>query len=212
MDLSGLRREYRRDGLDAADLADDPIATFSDWFADYERLAGDDANAIVLATSDPDTGRPSARTVLLRSVDENRFVFYTNQQSRKGRELAANPQATLLFTWVAVSRQIVIEGAVAPIPEAESDAYFAARPRASQIGAWASQQSAPIDGRDVLERAVAAAEARFADGEVGRPPHWGGFALTADRIEFWQGRPNRLHDRLEYRPAADGWSKRRLSP
>jgi pyridoxamine 5'-phosphate oxidase len=212
VDLSGIRRDYPSEGLDPAALPEDPYETFAEWFADHAAIAGDDANAVVLATSDPVSGRPSARTVLLRAVDHRRFVFYTNEASRKGRELQANPQATLLFSWVSISRQIVIEGEVAPVEADESDAYFASRPRPSQIGAWASEQSRPIDTREVLETAVTDIEARFAGGVVPRPPHWGGFALVADRFEFWQGRPSRLHDRIEYRTAGPRWTKRRLAP
>jgi pyridoxamine 5'-phosphate oxidase len=195
-----------------SDVAPDPFETFAGWFADHAALAGDDANAVILSTSDPTTGRPSARTVLLRGVDDGRFVFYTNEESRKGRELRSNPQATLLFAWVAISRQIVVEGSVEQVAAAESDDYFESRPRANQIGAWASAQSRPIDSRDVLDAAVREIEARFADGAVPRPPHWGGFALVPDRFEFWQGRPSRLHDRIEYRPEAHGWGRRRLAP
>jgi len=212
VDLSGIRRDYPSEGLEMADVADDPFETFAGWFADHAETAGDDANAVILATSDLTTCRPSARTVLLRGVDAGRFVFYTNEESRKGRELRSNAQATLLFSWVGISRQIVIEGPVETVSPAESDEYFASRPRASQIGAWASDQSRPIDTRVVLEAAVREIEERFAGGEVPRPSHWGGFALTPDRFEFWQGRPSRLHDRIEYRPDDHGWNRRRLAP
>ena len=212
MDLSGIRRDYASEGLEIDDVAADPFETFAAWFADHAVIAGDDANAVILATSDPATGRPSARTVLLRGVDHRRFVFYTNYESRKGRELAANPQATLLFSWVAITRQIVVEGSVEALPTEASDAYFASRPRGSQVGAWASAQSRPVGSRADLDAAVQAVEDRFAGGDVPRPTHWGGFALTPDRFEYWQGRPSRLHDRIEYRPEASGWARRRLAP
>lgn len=214
MDLAGLRRDYRTAGLEPSDLGEDPHVAFGDWLAAHLAAVGADANAVVLATSDPDTGRPSARTVLLKGLDDGRLVFYTNRRSRKGRELAANPQATLLFSWVPVSRQITIEGSVEPLSDEASDAYFSSRPRPSQLAAWASPQSSVIADRAELEEAMADATARHDGADVPRPPHWGGFALTPDRFEFWQGRENRLHDRVEYvrDDTGDGWTVRRLAP
>lgn len=206
------RRDYDAEPLEPTDLPDDPVEAFREWLAEHERLVGEDANAVVLATADPDTDRPSARTVLLRGIDGDRFVFYTNRESRKGRELAANPQATIICSWVSVHRQIHVEGRVTPTDDETSDRYFAGRPRQSQLSAWASEQSRPITDRTVLDEAYAAAERRFDGRPVERPPHWGGYALVPDRFEFWSGRPGRLHDRIEYLPAPAGWSKRRLAP
>lgn len=213
-DLPSIRRDYRTEGIDPDELGDDPFAAFEQWFDDETVNFGDDANAVVLATSDAVSGRPSARTVLLRGVSAGRFLFYTNYNSRKARELADNPQAMLLFSWVLVSRQLAIEGTVEKVDAATSDAYFASRPHNSQIGAWASDQSAPIPDRVQLEARYAAYDERFADVDVPRPDHWGGFALRPDRFEFWQGRPDRLHDRFEFRLVADTneWARRRLGP
>ena len=212
MDLAALRREYRSHGIDADDLDPDPYVQFRLWFGEYQELQPDDPNAVVVTTTDPATGRPSARNVLLKAVEGPEFVFFTNRLSRKGRELAANPQACLLFSWLLVGRQVVVEGDVAPIADDRSDAYFASRPRRAQIGAWASAQSEPLADRAELERAAAAVEERYAGGEVERPPHWGGYGVRPVRFEFWQGREDRLHDRIEYRPDGDGWCRVRLNP
>jgi pyridoxamine 5'-phosphate oxidase len=172
---------------------------------------GIDTTPATLATADA-RGRPSARMVLLRGVDERGFVFYTNYGSRKAKDLAENPHAALCFHWPTIDEQIRIEGTVERVPDDESDAYFASRPRGSQIGAWASDQSAPLPDRDLLETRVSEAEARFADAEVPRPPFWGGFRLVPQLIEFWYGRPSRLHDRLVYTRNGDTWDTERLYP
>ena len=201
MDLSGQRREYETVGLDEADLDADPFLQFERWMLDAQRSGTAEPTAAVLATADPH-GRPSARTVLLKAISEHGFVVFTNYDSRKGRESAVNPWAALTFVWVELSRQVRIEGIVERVSPADSDAYFASRPRGSQIGAWASPQSQVIDGRDELARRVAEVEARFEGVDpIPRPPNWGGLRVVPVQIELWQGRANRLHDRLVYVPA-----------
>jgi pyridoxamine 5'-phosphate oxidase len=211
-DVSGLRRDYIRAALDERDAAPDPIVQFRAWLA--EAIAADplDPTAMTLATVDGE-GRPSARIVLLKGCDERGFVFFTNYGSRKARELAANPHAALLFYWPAFDRQVRVEGTVEKTSRAETAAYFATRPLASQLSAWASRQSAPIASREELESAAAEQAARFAASEVPAPDFWGGFRLRPSAVELWQGRPNRLHDRLAYRRAEDGsWTVERLQP
>jgi pyridoxamine 5'-phosphate oxidase len=211
-DVSGVRRDYTLAALDERDAALDPITQFRAWLA--EAIAADplDPTAMTLATADA-SGRPSARIVLLKGCDERGFVFFTNYGSRKARELAANPYAALLFYWPALDRQVRVEGTVERTSRAETAAYFATRPLASRLGAWASRQSEPIAGREPLERAAAAMATRFAGGEVPAPDFWGGFRVQPTAMEFWQGRANRLHDRLVYRRAADGgWTVQRLQP
>lgn len=189
------------------------IARFNEWL-DLARQteAVLEPTAMTLATADAD-GRPSARTVLLKHVDEAGFVFYTNTLSRKGRQLGVNARAALTFFWPALMRQVMVEGAVTPVTDVEADAYFASRPRLSQIGAWASKQSEPLDSREAFEAQIADVEARFADGPVTRPPHWSGYRVRPDMIEFWQGRDGRLHDRDRYYQAGDGaWLWTLLNP
>jgi pyridoxamine 5'-phosphate oxidase len=210
-DLASLRAEYQLAGLDESDLADDPFAMFARWF-DAARAAGVlEPNAMVLSTAAPD-GRPSARTVLLKGLTDHGFVFFTNYESRKGAELAANPHCSLLFGWYELQRQVRIEGVASRIPRAETEAYFASRPRDSQLGAWASSQSSVVGSRTELESSYDAAEQRFAGAEVPAPPHWGGYLVTPERVEFWQGRRSRLHDRLEYCRDGRGWRTARLAP
>lgn len=214
MDLAALRQEYETTPLDVADLAPEPVEQVERWLADWMAVAPNEPTAMVLATADAD-GRPSARTVLLRSIDERGLVFHTSYESRKGREMAANPRATALFSWVPVLRQIEVSGRVAPVDGAESDRYWATRPRGSQLAAWASQQSAVLPDRAALEARFAAAAERYEGVDVPRPEHWGGFRLVPETVELWQGRPNRMHDRLLYRhPPGDptGWEIVRLSP
>lgn len=189
----------------------DPYALFTEWFEAARRFPVAQPEAMTLATVDAD-GMPDARTVLMRGVDAQGFRFYTNYTSAKGRALAAHPVAALLFHWEPLERQVRIRGAALRLPDAESDAYFADRPRLSQLGAWASPQSEIITSRAELEARVAGVEARFADRPVTRPPHWGGFLVRTATIEFWQGQPGRLHDRVRYRSDGDAWIRERLAP
>jgi pyridoxamine 5'-phosphate oxidase len=213
--IADLRIEYMRETLDERDVAPDPMRQFGHWFDEAVRAQLHEPNAMTLATADAD-GRPSARVVLLKDFDADGFVFFTNYASRKGRELAARTEAALLFYWPELERQVRIDGHAARVRPAESDAYFAGRPRLARIGAWASPQSEPIGGRATLEARFADAEARYAavGEQVPRPPHWGGYRVVPEVVEFWQGRPSRLHDRIRYRrPHANGlWTIDRLAP
>ncbi len=212
MDVSDVRRDYRRAALNERDLAPEPIAQFRAWFAEALAAGPLDPTAMTLATADSD-GRPSARIVLLKGYDERGFVFFTNYGSRKARELLDNPHAALVFYWPACDRQVRVEGTVGKTSREETAAYFATRPLASRLGAWASRQSDPVTGREPLEQAFAAAAERFASGEVPAPDFWGGYRLVPIWVEFWQGRESRLHDRLVYRRgAAGGWTVERLQP
>ena len=235
MAIADLRREYSLTGLRRSDLAPEPIAQFRKWFdqAAGARPSGRvrkfcirlykalllgvgaeplDLTAATLATADKQ-GRPSARVVLLKGVDQRGFVFFTNYDSRKGQELAANPQAALDFYWSDQERQVCIAGEVSKLPPEESDVYFQTRPRGSRVAAWASQQSALIRDRAALEAKWKEIEARYAGQDIPRPPFWGGYRLSPTRIEFWQGRPNRLHDRFCYTRQPDNtWRIERLSP
>jgi pyridoxamine 5'-phosphate oxidase len=197
--------------LERDDLAPDPIDQFRRWFDDAESEDVPLANAMALATADAE-GRPSVRHVLLRGFDARGFVFFTNRDSRKGRQLAANPRAALVWLWKELDRQVSATGHVTPATDDESDAYFATRPREAQIGAWASRQSQVLDGRRELEDAVASVDVRFAEEVVPRPPYWGGYRLDPDEVEFWQGRAFRLHDRFRYTRDGGGWRIDRLSP
>jgi len=234
MNLSDFREDYRRGALDRGTLEANPIGQFEAWF---RAAAGEDAqsrwrkigialfklwsairnhrppdiNAMTLATASP-TGKPSTRTVLLKSVDERGFVFFTNYDSRKGRELTENPQGALTFFWPDLERQVCVAGTVTKLPVAESDRYFKTRPRGSRIGAWASNQSEPVPDRAFLEAKWRELEKQF-PGEVPLPPNWGGYVLKPERMEFWQGRPSRLHDRFSYsRQADNSWKLERLAP
>jgi pyridoxamine 5'-phosphate oxidase len=210
MDLAALRQEYMRAGLHERDLAPDPFEQFGRWFDEALRSGVALPNAMNLATA-AKNGRPSVRAVLLKGYDPRGFVFYTNYRSRKGRELAENPQAMLLFCWEELERQIGIEGRVAQVPPAESDEYFASRPLGSRLSAIVSPQSEPVAGREVLEASLEEAAKRWRDSPP-RPAHWGGYVLAPERFEFWQGRKDRLHDRLCYRRTAGTWKVERLGP
>jgi len=192
---------------------DDPLALFSEWLAAAGESEPNDANAMALATVD-ETGLPDVRMVLLKDFDAEGFVFYTNTESAKGRQLAANPAAALCFHWKSLRRQVRVRGRVAPVSAAEADAYFGTRARDARLGAWASQQSRPLESRFALETAVAKTTARFGVGEVPRPPFWNGFRLSPVQIEFWRDRPFRLHDRVEFRRESpeERWAKQRLYP
>ena len=211
MPLSRLRREYRARPLLESAAPAEPFALLSRWLRAAIRTEPREPNAMTLATVDA-RGRPAARMVLLKAVGAGRLTFYTNLASAKARELAARPHAALVLWWPALHRQVRISGRVARLPGADSDAYFARRPRGAQLGAWASPQSRVLADRGALERRYAAAARRFAGADVPRPPGWGGFRLVPRTIEFWQGRRNRLHDRLRYRRVRGAWRRERLAP
>ncbi len=210
--IDQLRRNYERGPLLKTDLADDPVAQFQLWLDEAVKAVGEDALAMTLATAAAD-GEPSARVVLLRSVDESGLAFFTNYDSAKGRDLSDNPRASLCFFWGALSRQVRVTGSVTRTSDAESDAYFAGRPHGSQLGAWASPQGQVLHNRAELESSLAGVMQRFGNGVVPRPPHWGGYRVALETVEFWQGRADRLHDRLRYRRDDSGaWVIERLAP
>jgi len=235
MAIADIRRDYNLAGLRRSDLDADPIVQFRRWFeqAAGERSSGRlrgsliriyksllglgsaeriDVNAATVATVDAE-GRPSARVVLLKGVDERGFIFFTNYDSRKGREIAGNPNVALVFYWPDQERQVCVAGQASKIPQAESEAYFKSRPRGSRLAAWASRQSEAIENREELEAHWRQLQAKYPGEDVPRPPNWGGFVIAPSRIEFWQGRPSRLHDRFRYLKQADGkWLIERLSP
>ncbi|MFC1415320.1 pyridoxamine 5'-phosphate oxidase [Streptacidiphilus cavernicola] len=208
-----MRRQYRAAGLDESALAAEPMEQFDRWFAAAATSGLDEPNAMVVSTADAE-GRPSARTVLLKGFDRRGFVFFSNHGSRKGAELEVNPQVALLFPWHPLARQVIVQGRAERIGRDETAAYFRSRPHGSQLGAWASEQSRPIGTREELERRYAELAARYPEGaDVPPPPFWGGYRVAPSSVEFWQGRENRLHDRLRYEAApGGGWQVRRLQP
>ncbi|HVZ80007.1 MAG TPA: pyridoxamine 5'-phosphate oxidase [bacterium] len=210
--LAHLRREYRNKPLLESQAPADPLRLFEKWFREALKVKALDVNAMILATVSP-AGQPSARVVLLKGYDRKGFVFFTNYLSHKGRDLERHPQASLLFFWPELSRQIRLDGTARPVATWESDEYFQTRPRDSQLGAWVSEQSRVIGDRKVLDRRMREFEAKFRGKLVPRPPHWGGYRLNPKTIEFWKGQPSRLHDRLVYRKrSGNGWARERLAP
>ncbi len=210
--LRSIGKTYDGTGLSQKDAYNTPILLFSEWFRQSLKETPDQVNIMTVSTVSED-GSPSSRLVLLKHFDENGFVFYTNYNSRKARELSSNPKVSLNFWWEQFFRQVRIEGSAVKVSEKESDDYFQTRDRGSQLGAWASAQSQVIESRDILEKKVAAIEKKYEGTEIRRPPHWGGYRIVPEKIEFWQGRLNRLHDRFLYTKKEDGsWQKDRLSP
>lgn len=210
--LADIRKEYTQSGLSEADADPNPFGQFQKWFDQALAAQLLEPNGMTLATIAPD-GKPRARIVLLKNFDERGFVFYTNYESHKGQELTQTPWAALVFWWTELERQVRIEGRVEKVSDAESDAYFHSRPVGSQLGAWASEQSQVVSSREVLDRRLQELKEKYQDRDIPRPPHWGGYRVIPTAIEFWQGRPNRLHDRLQYQRLEDGtWGIERLSP
>lgn len=210
--IAAIRKDYKQQMLNERDMAEDPISQFERWWADAVTSEIDEVNAMTLATAGVD-GRPSARIVLLKGVDASGFVFFTNYNSHKGQQMAENPFASLCFFWKELERQVRIEGTIEKISELASNEYFDSRPIGSRIGAWASPQSRVIASREIIETNVKALEEKYANQKIERPPHWGGYILKPAMVEFWQGRPSRLHDRIRYSTAKEsGWVIERLAP
>lgn len=210
-ELAAIRQEYSSLGLTESEAGGEPIALLQQWMSEAVAAGIDEPNAMALATADAN-GRPSVRTVLLKGLDDAGAVFFSNLDSPKGRDLRENPRAAAVLLWRPLQRQVRIEGPVSLVDDAEADAYFASRPRGAQIGAVVSQQSEPVASREELEQRYAHAEAQYGDGDIPRPAYWGGFRLGFDSVEFWQGRANRLHDRLRFIRAGAGWQRERLQP
>ena len=211
-DISSLRKEYKRGDLIEQSIPEDPIALFAQWFSETGAMNISEPNAMILTTVSKE-GKPSSRAVLLKGLEQGSFVFFTNYESRKSQDILINPHVSLLFLWLDAERQIRIEGKATKISIQESEQYFATRPRESQLGAWASDQSKPISSREELEKKFKEMELRFQGIEhIPMPEHWGGFAVSPLSIEFWQGRIGRLHDRIQYQKQGDSWTKQRLNP
>lgn len=209
--IADIRKDYKLKSLMEEDVADDPIAQFTKWWGEAVNSKIEEVNAMALATVTPD-GTPSARIVLLKGLTSEGFLFFTNYLSNKGKELAENPKAALVFFWKELERQVRIEGTAEKVSEAESEAYFSSRPVASKIGAWASAQSTPITGRNVIEENVMKFKAQFGEENIPKPPHWGGYIVKPMKVEFWQGRSSRLHDRILYSKQNEKWKIERLAP
>ena len=210
--IADIRRDYKLQSLQEKDVAEQPIAQFDRWWKDAIESELDEVNAMTLATADA-TGAPSARIVLLKGYDERGFVFFTNYNSKKGQDIAANPRVSLVFFWKELERQVNISGSIEKVSVAESDAYFQSRPMGSRIGAWCSPQSTVIADRQILEDNIAKYQAQFGDGPIPKPDHWGGYLVQPQSVEFWQGRSSRLHDRIKYRKNEQGlWIIERLAP
>ena len=212
MSIGSIRREYMRESLSEDDVAGDPFRQFDRWWEEALRSDIDEVNAMVLSTVSSG-GRPSSRVVLLKGYDDRGFVFFTNYESRKGNEIGANPDVSLLFFWKELERQVRIEGSCSKVSEEESDAYFATRPEGSKVGAWASPQSRKVESRNLIEENLRAVSERFHGMALPRPPHWGGYRVSPRAFEFWQGRESRLHDRIHFEIGIDGsWTVSRLAP
>ena len=209
--IANLRREYAKQALDEQSVAPEPLAQFRTWFDAALASGLVEPNAMLLSTADA-RGRPSARIVLLKDLDDRGLSFYTNYNSRKADDIEANPNVSLTFWWQELERQVRVEGRAEKLTDGESDLYFSSRPHGSRLGAWASPQSSVVASREELEQAYEEAASRFGDGEVARPPHWGGYRVVPEIVEFWQGRPARLHDRIRYQRKGEAWTIERLAP